>query len=62
MLGMGSGQPNRVKSLQIALEKAGEEAEGAAITSDTFFLFGNLKSMFFSSNLIIHPLRLLSLK
>ena len=25
MLGMGSGQPNRVKSVEIALEKAGEE-------------------------------------
>ena len=27
LLGMGSGQPNRVKSTQIALEKAGEEAK-----------------------------------
>lgn len=27
LLGMGSGQPNRVKSVQIALEKAGEEVE-----------------------------------
>ena len=27
LLGMGSGQPNRVKSVQIALEKAGEEAK-----------------------------------
>ena len=25
MLGMGSGQPNRVKSVEISLEKAGEE-------------------------------------
>ncbi|CAM6089034.1 unnamed protein product [Calypogeia fissa] len=39
MLGMGSGQPNRVKSLQIALEKAGAAAEGAAIASDAFFPF-----------------------
>jgi phosphoribosylaminoimidazolecarboxamide formyltransferase/IMP cyclohydrolase len=39
MLGMGSGQPNRVKSLQIALEKAGEEAKGAALASDAFFPF-----------------------
>lgn len=39
MLGMGSGQPNRVKSLQIALEKAGKEAEGAALASDAFFPF-----------------------
>ena len=27
LLGMGSGQPNRVKSTQIALEKAGSEAQ-----------------------------------
>ena len=27
LLGMGSGQPNRVKSTQIALEKAGQEAQ-----------------------------------
>ncbi|CAM6095480.1 unnamed protein product [Calypogeia fissa] len=39
MLGMGSGQPNRVKSLQIALEKAGAAAEGAAMASDAFFPF-----------------------
>ncbi|XP_073389753.1 uncharacterized protein [Physcomitrium patens] len=39
MLGMGSGQPNRIKSLQIALEKAGEEAKGAALASDAFFPF-----------------------
>lgn len=40
MLGMGSGQPNRVKSLQIALEKSGDAAQGAAIASDAFFPFG----------------------
>lgn len=27
LLGMGSGQPNRVKSVQIALEKAAEDVE-----------------------------------
>ena len=27
LLGMGSGQPNRVKSTQIALEKAGDDAK-----------------------------------
>ena len=27
LLGMGSGQPNRVKSVQIALEKAAEEVK-----------------------------------
>jgi phosphoribosylaminoimidazolecarboxamide formyltransferase/IMP cyclohydrolase len=39
LLGMGSGQPNRVKSVNIALEKAGEEARGAVLASDAFFPF-----------------------
>ncbi|KAL5773641.1 hypothetical protein ACOSQ2_013565 [Xanthoceras sorbifolium] len=39
MLGMGSGQPNRVESLRIALRKAGEEVKGAALASDAFFPF-----------------------
>lgn len=39
MLGMGSGQPNRVKSVQIALEKAGEEVKGSVLASDAFFPF-----------------------
>ncbi len=39
LLGMGSGQPNRVKSVEIAMEKAGEEVQGAALASDAFFPF-----------------------
>ncbi|KAB1227808.1 Bifunctional purine biosynthesis protein PurH [Morella rubra] len=39
MLGMGSGQPNRVDSLRIALKKAGDEVKGAALASDAFFPF-----------------------
>nr|XP_023895767.1 uncharacterized protein LOC112007626 [Quercus suber] len=39
MLGMGSGQPNRVESLRIALKKAGDEVKGAALASDAFFPF-----------------------
>ncbi|XP_077243295.1 AICARFT/IMPCHase bienzyme family protein isoform X2 [Tasmannia lanceolata] len=39
MLGMGSGQPNRLESLRIALRKAGEDAKGAALASDAFFPF-----------------------
>ena len=30
LLGMGSGQPNRVKSVEIALEKSGAEAEASS--------------------------------
>jgi phosphoribosylaminoimidazolecarboxamide formyltransferase/IMP cyclohydrolase len=36
---MGSGQPNRVKSTQIALEKAADELAGAVLASDAFFPF-----------------------
>ncbi|KAL0335310.1 UNVERIFIED_CONTAM: Bifunctional purine biosynthesis protein PurH [Sesamum radiatum] len=39
MLGMGSGQPNRLESLKIAMRKAGEEVKGAALASDAFFPF-----------------------
>lgn len=39
LLGMGSGQPNRVNSVRIALEKAGDEAEGSVLASDAFFPF-----------------------
>ncbi len=39
LLGMGSGQPNRVKSTQIALEKAADELAGAVLASDAFFPF-----------------------
>lgn len=42
MLGMGSGQPNRLESLRIAFRKAGAEAKGAALASDAFFPFGKL--------------------
>ncbi|CAA0839647.1 AICARFT/IMPCHase bienzyme family protein [Striga hermonthica] len=39
MLGMGSGQPNRLESLRIAMKKAGDEVKGAALASDAFFPF-----------------------
>jgi len=39
LLGMGSGQPNRVKSVEISIEKAGEEVEGSVLASDAFFPF-----------------------
>ncbi|GMY26548.1 bifunctional purine biosynthesis protein purh [Fagus crenata] len=39
MLGMGSGQPNRLESLRIALKKAGDEVKGSALASDAFFPF-----------------------
>jgi phosphoribosylaminoimidazolecarboxamide formyltransferase/IMP cyclohydrolase len=39
LLGMGAGQPNRVKSVGIAAERAGEKARGSVLASDAFFPF-----------------------
>ncbi|MEN2984703.1 MAG: bifunctional phosphoribosylaminoimidazolecarboxamide formyltransferase/IMP cyclohydrolase [Dictyoglomaceae bacterium] len=38
-LGIGAGQMNRVDSVKIALEKAGEKAKDAYLASDAFFPF-----------------------
>jgi len=38
-LGIGAGQMNRVQSVKIALENAGEKSNGAVIGSDAFFPF-----------------------
>ncbi|MBW4536719.1 MAG: bifunctional phosphoribosylaminoimidazolecarboxamide formyltransferase/IMP cyclohydrolase [Pleurocapsa minor HA4230-MV1] len=38
-LGIGAGQMNRVGSVKIALEQAGEKAQGAIMASDGFFPF-----------------------
>lgn len=47
MLGMGSGQPNRLESLRIAMRKAGDEIKGAALASDAFFPFGKARLFVF---------------
>ena len=38
-LGVGAGQMNRVGSVKIALEQAGEQTQGATLASDGFFPF-----------------------
>lgn len=38
-LGIGAGQMNRVGSVKIALEQAGEKSQGATLASDGFFPF-----------------------
>ena len=38
-VGVGPGQPNRVDSVRIAAERAGERARGAVLGSDAFFPF-----------------------
>ncbi len=39
LLGVGAGQMNRVRSVRLALEQAGEAAKGASLASDAFFPF-----------------------
>ncbi len=39
--GMGAGQPNRVTSVKLAAERAGETARGAVLASDAFFPFAD---------------------
>ena len=39
LVGMGAGQPNRVTSVRLAVERAGEKARGSALASDAFFPF-----------------------
>ncbi len=38
-VGIGTGQPSRVDSVRLAVEKAGDEARGAVMASDAFFPF-----------------------
>jgi phosphoribosylaminoimidazolecarboxamide formyltransferase/IMP cyclohydrolase len=39
--GVGAGQMNRVRSVRLAVEQAGEHAKGAALASDAFFPFSD---------------------
>ncbi len=41
IVGVGAGQMSRVKSVEIAIEKAGELAKGAVLASDAFFPFSD---------------------
>lgn len=41
MVGMGTGQPNRVNSVKLALNQAKEAAKGAILASDAFFPFAD---------------------
>ena len=41
VLGVGAGQMNRLASVQLALEKAGERSRGSVLASDAFFPFAD---------------------
>ena len=38
-MGMGAGQPSRIVSAQIAIERAGEKTPGSVLASDAMFPF-----------------------
>ncbi len=40
-VGIGAGQPNRVHSVGLAVQKSGEQAKGAVMASDAFFPFAD---------------------
>lgn len=41
LLGMGTGQPNRVNSVNLAVKQAGGKTKGAVLASDAFFPFAD---------------------
>jgi phosphoribosylaminoimidazolecarboxamide formyltransferase/IMP cyclohydrolase len=41
IVGVGAGQMNRVQSVRLAVEQAGDKAHGAALASDAFFPFAD---------------------
>jgi len=41
LLGVGAGQMNRVQSVRLAVQQAGEKANGAVLASDAFFPFSD---------------------
>lgn len=41
LVGMGTGQPNRVTSIRLAIETAGEKVAGSALASDAFMPFAD---------------------
>jgi phosphoribosylaminoimidazolecarboxamide formyltransferase/IMP cyclohydrolase len=41
IVGVGSGQPNRVESVRIAIRKAGDREKGAVLASDAYFPFAD---------------------
>ena len=41
LVGMGTGQPNRVTSIRLAIETAGDNVAGSALASDAFMPFAD---------------------
>lgn len=56
-VGIGGGQPNRVDSVRLAAERAGERARGAVMASDAFFPFPDSVEVAARAGItaIVHP-------
>lgn len=56
-VGIGGGQPNRVDSVRIAVQRAGERARGAMMASDGFFPFPDSVAVAAAAGVtaIVHP-------
>ena len=57
MVGMGTGQPNRVTSIHLAIRTAGDEARGSALASDAYMPFADNIDMAFEGGItaIVQP-------
>ena len=40
-MGVGPGQPNRLDSVRIAIQRAGDRSRGSVLASDAFFPFAD---------------------
>ena len=56
-VGIGGGQPNRVDSVRIAVQRAGERARGAVMASDAFFPFPDSLEVAAQAGItaVVHP-------
>ncbi len=56
-VGIGGGQPNRVDCVRIAIQRAGERAQGAVMASDAFFPFADSVELAAQAGVtaVVHP-------
>ena len=56
-VGIGGGQPNRVDCVRIAVQRAGERAQGAVMASDAFFPFADFVVVAAEAGItaVVHP-------
>ncbi len=56
-VGIGGGQPNRVDSVRIAVQRSGEKARGAVMASDAFFPFADSVQVAAEAGVtaVVHP-------